>query len=71
MGWINVCWTCDKVAWVICVTGGCRGDGGLKTKDSIGMAKGSKVVSSAVLEAVENGLPCTDLLKLWLNFEGG
>ena len=49
------CWTCDKEAWVICVTSGCRGEGGLKSKDSrLGIMEGSKVVSSAVLEAEEN-----------------
>ena len=56
-GWINACWTCDKVAWVICVTSGCGGEGGLKDKDNrLGMVGESKVVSSAVLEAGENGL---------------
>ena len=51
------CRTEGRVAWVICVTGGCGGEGGLKAKDSsLGMVDGSKVVSSAVLEAGENGL---------------
>ena len=44
------------MAWVISVTGGCGGEGGLKDKDGrLGMVEGSKVVSSAVLGVGENG----------------